>query len=131
MTEGTHDSDQDSGRLRPIRNDRLRKAVAAWPGVLALLRETEDEMSEDVTKFFYPYLSARIPFVTMDDRSGFLDMPSPSRFPSDYKALLSDVAFENQVEDRWTMAHFNLRDGEPVRRAQILRLIKGELGDAK
>ena len=52
-----------SGQLGLIRNDRLRTVVAAWPGTLALLRETEDEMREDVIRGFYPYVLERVPLV--------------------------------------------------------------------
>jgi hypothetical protein len=119
-----------SGQLGLIQNDSLRAAVAAWPGALTLRRETEDEMRADVIGGFYPYIIDRVPLVTMDHRVGFLDTPGPSRFQQDYAALLSDVAFENHVENRWVMARFILQDGEPVRQLldDVIRLINAELG---
>jgi hypothetical protein len=119
-----------SGQLGLIRNADLRTAVAAWPGALSLLRDTEDEMQEDVVQEFYPYVLERIPLVTMDHGVGFIDTPGPSRFPRDYRSLLTDVAFENHVENRWVMAKFILEDAEPVRELldEIIALIEIELG---
>jgi len=121
-----------SGQLALIRNNRLRTAIAAWPGALSLLRETEDEMREDVIRVFYPYVVERMPLVTMDHRVGFIDTPGPSRFPQDYATLLSDVVFENHVENRWVMARFILRDGERVRQLldDVIRMTEVELGGA-
>ena len=118
-----------AGQLGLIQNDRLRTAVAGWPGALELLRETEDEMRSDVLHGFYPYMIDRIPLVTMDRNVGFIDTPRPSRFTQDYALLLSDVTFENHVENRWVMARFILQDGEPVREllGEILQLINAEL----
>jgi len=120
-----------AGQLGLIQNDRLRATVAGWPGALALLRETEDEMRSDVVQGFYPYIIDRVPLVTMDHSVGFIDTPGPSRFKQDYALLLSDVAFENHVENRWVMAKFILQDGEPVRKllSEVLQLIDAELGD--
>ncbi len=120
-----------SGQLRLIRNDRLRTAIAAWPGALKLLRETEDEMREDVIRQFFPYIITKIPLVSMDHNVGFLDTPGPSRFEADYRSLLADFVFENHVENRWVMALFILQDGEPVRAllAEVLDLIQLELGE--
>jgi hypothetical protein len=121
-----------SGQLALIRDDRLRTAIAAWPGALSLLRETEDEMREDVIRVFYPYVVERMPLVTMDYRVGFIDTPGPSRFPRDYKTLLADVVFENHVENRWVMARFILKDGERVRQLldDVIRMIDAQLGEA-
>lgn len=121
-----------AGQLGLIRNDQLRAAVAGWPGALAVLRETEDEMRSDVVQGFYPYMTTRFPLVTLDSSLGFIDTPRPSRFPADYAALLSDVEFENHVENRWVMAKFILRDGEPVRKRlnDVLCLINSELAGA-
>jgi hypothetical protein len=118
-----------AGQLGLIQNDRLRTAIAGWSGALALLRETEDEMRGDVMQGFYPYMSTRIPLVTMDHNVGFIKTPGPSRFKQDYALLLSDVVFENHVENRWVMARFILQDGEPVRELlnEILQMINAEL----
>jgi len=118
-----------SGHLGLIRNRKLRAALAGWPGVLALLRETEDEMRSDVLHGFYPYLVGKVPLATLDHRMGIIDTPGPSRFPLDYDVLLSDFVFENHVEDRWVMAKFILEDGLPVREriVEILGLIDTEL----
>ena len=122
-----------AGQLGLIRNNQLRAAVAGWPGALAALRETEDEMRADVIQGFYPYIAARFPLVTLDFKVGFIDTTGPSRFPADYAALLSDVEFENHVENRWVMAKFILQDGEPVHRrlTRVLCLIESELAGAK
>jgi len=118
-----------AGHLDLVQNRELRAALAGWPGVLALLRETEDEMRSDVLHGFYPYLVTQVPLVTLDHRMGIIDTQSPSRFPMDYSALLSDFVFENHVENRWVMANFILEDGAPVRDriVEILRLIDREL----
>jgi hypothetical protein len=120
-----------SGQLALIQNDSIRTAVAAWPGAVELLRETEDEMRSDVIDRFYPYVLERTPLLTMDRSVGFLDFSRPSRFERGYEALLSEVAFENHTENRWVMAQFILEDGEPVRRAlvDVIRLIDAELGE--
>ena len=120
-----------AGHLGLIQNDQLRSALAGWPGVRAVLRETEDEMRNDVVLGFYPYMVDRIPLVTLDYQVGFIDTPGPSRFSSDYDSLLSDFAFENHVENRWVMAKFILNDGVPVRNriVEILELINGELAE--
>ena len=88
-------------------------------------------MREDVIRGFYPYVLEHVPLVTMDYRVGFIDTPGPSRFPRDYRRLLSDVVFENHVENRWVMARFILKDGEPVRQLldEVIRLLDAELGE--
>jgi hypothetical protein len=65
----------------------------------------------------------------MDHNVGFIKTPGPSRFKQDYALLLSDVVFENHVENRWVMARFILQDGEPVRELlnEILQMINAEL----
>ncbi len=86
-------------------------------------------MRTDVVQGFFPYISGRIPLVTLDHRVGSIDTPRPSQFSLDYTAILTDVVFENHVENRWVMANFILQDGVPVRKrlAEILELIDVEL----
>lgn len=119
-----------AGHLGLIQNRRLRAALAGWPGVLSLLRETEDEMRSDVMHEFYPYMVKHIPLVTLDYRMGIIDTAGPSQFPLDYNTLLSDFVFENHVENRWVMANFILEDGTQVRDriVEILEQIDIELG---
>ncbi len=128
---GEMDAMLGSGQLGLIDDDNIRVAIATWPGFLRRLRETEDMMMSDVMNTFYPYVLERTPLLTIDARVGFIDAP-PSRFKRNYGVLLSDLAFENHVENRWIMAQLILDDGKPVRAllVDILRLIRSELGDS-
>ena len=120
-----------SGGLALIRDGELRAAIASWPGILELLRETEDEMRSDVLTSFYPYVIQRTPLLTIDHTVGLIRESGPSRFSQGYVELLSDVAFENHVENRWVMSRFILEDGEPVRALleHMIRLIDSQLPD--
>lgn len=109
-----------AGQLGLIRNDSLRAMVASWPNVLARYQEVEDEMRADVSYRFFPYILERVPLVTADWQVGWIETDGPSRFPRNYDTLLSDVVFENHVENRWVLANEILEEGKPVR----LRLVR-------
>lgn len=117
-----------SGQLALVRNDSIRIALAAWPGILERMRDTEKEMKSDVVTLFFPYVLQRIPLVTVDSQVGYIDMP-PSRFERNYDTVLSDVQFENHVENRWVMARYILDAGSVVERHldEIIRLIDAEI----
>ena len=103
-----------AGHLGLIRDDSLRAMLASWPTVLARLRAVEDEMRADVLERFFPYVMERTPLVTADRQGGYIEADRASRFPRRYDALLSEVAFENHVENRWVMANAILEESQPV-----------------
>ena len=112
-----------AGQLGLVRDDSLRTMLASWPTVLERLQAEEAEAQSDVMALFFPYLVDRVPLVTADRQVGYLDADRPSRFPRRYEALLSDVAFENHVENRWVLANLVLEESEPVR-ALLVRMIE-------
>ena len=118
-----------SGQFTLIRNDSLRAALAAWPDQFRLLRRMEEISITGVTFRFAPYLFKRIPIATMDHRLGYIQTPRPSRFKQDYVALLSDMEFENFVEDRWVNSIYILSAGAAGRRVmdEVIRLIDAQL----
>ncbi|HIG74277.1 MAG TPA: hypothetical protein EYQ24_06790 [Bacteroidetes bacterium] len=52
--------------------------------------------------------------MTADRQVGYIEAGRASRFPRRYDALLSEVAFENHVENRWVMANAILEESQPV-----------------
>lgn len=111
-----------AGHLGLIRNDSLRTMLAAWPNVLERYQAVEAEMRADVSERFFPYILQRVPLVTADWQVGWIETDRPSRFPRRYDALLSDVVFENHVENRWVLANEILGESEPVR-ALLVRMM--------
>lgn len=118
-----------SGQFTLIRNDSLRAALAAWPDQFRLLRRMEEISITGVTLRLIPYLFKRIPITTMDHRLAFIDTPRPSRFKQDYVGLLSDMEFENYVEDRWVNSIYTLAAGVAGRKMmdEVIRLIDAQL----
>ena len=112
-----------AGHLGLVRDDSLRAMLASWPTVLARLRAVEDEMRADVLERFFPYVMERTPLVTADRQVGYIEADQASRFPRRYDALLSEVAFENHVENRWVMANAILEESEPVG-ALLVRMVE-------
>lgn len=121
---------QGTGQLGLVRDDSLRAMLASWPNVLERLHAVEDEMRADVTDRFFPYPVERAPLVTADRQVGYIEADRASRIPQRYDALLSDVAFENDTENRWVMAKEMLAVGEPVRAllVQMVARIDRKLG---
>lgn len=111
-----------AGQLGLIRNDSLRAMLASWPNLLERYQEVEDEMHADVSDRFFPYILERVPLVSADWQVGWIETDRPSRFPQRYDALLSDVVFENHVENRWVLANEILEGSEPVR-ALLVRMV--------
>ena len=120
-----------SGQFALIRNDQLRAKIGAWPVALERLRRTEDILTDEVVDEFYPYLVERIPLLNLDIRDGFIVGQAPSRFASNYAALLRDVQLENHVENRWLLAVHILSRMETVRSLEdeIVSLLDTELDE--
>ncbi|WP_412061310.1 hypothetical protein [Rubrivirga sp. IMCC45206] len=119
-----------TGRIVLIQHDSLRAALAAWPDAFQILEQEEENVREAVIHRFIPYLQSRVPLATMDYRTGLYEGDGPSRFAQEYDALLSDMEFENLVEDRYILSKFQLRSGQRGREMidDVLRWISDERG---
>ena len=122
----------DSGQLALIRNDRLRARIAAWPRALERVRTSETYVADQVIRGFLPYLFERIPLTNLDVSVGMDPDQRRSRFEADYKMLLSDVQFENHVENRWALSVIILNSMADARALmeEIITLLDAELDGA-
>ena len=119
-----------AGQLGLVCNDSLRALLATWPNVLERYQAAEEEMRADVSDRFFPYVLERVPLVSADRQVGWIETDRPSRFPQRYDALLTDMVFENHVENRWVLANEIVGESESVR-ALLVRMvgaIDAELG---
>ena len=128
--DGRLDALLASGRIGLVQSDSLQGALASWKSIVQAMRGDERRLGDQVYEHVLPYLRDRVPLLSMDSSTGFLDTP-PSRFPRDYGVLLADVRFENLVEERWVNGHFLLVTLGTLREAtvEILRLIDARLAE--
>jgi hypothetical protein len=88
-----------SGQLALISNVELRSALAGWPPRLASIRRLEEEYSRQTLGHLLPYLYERVPVRALDAINLSEAGVRPSGFQRDSRALLTDLFFENGVND--------------------------------
>lgn len=113
-----------SGDIGLIRSERLKNLLFNWQDVVADARENE---------LWALQLRQNNPSITRhirnaDYRSSHLPELGPSKFPSDYGALIDDPEFEDYISDRYSKMKDALIELNQVREQNvaILELIRQE-----
>ncbi|MFG0252752.1 MAG: hypothetical protein ACF8NJ_07770 [Phycisphaerales bacterium JB038] len=98
----------ESGRLRLIRNDSLRVALAGWGQVKARPATALDQDDRTVGDHLLPYLWDTVSMRAVDSAGGLQAFGAGSK-PHDASRLLRDRKFENLVNERIALLTVALR----------------------
>jgi hypothetical protein len=103
--QGSLASALNSGRWELLTNAELQAALTDWPIGVADLNAREEEGVEGINNRLLPRLWQLAPIRNIDMLDPAFHEVGPSRFPLDYRALLSDMVFEGAVDERWWDSH--------------------------
>lgn len=128
-TQGTLSALLNTDGLRSVSDAELRSALSEWPRHVAVVQRTETQVQTLVLEHLMPYLYERVPVRTLDLISSPEVRGELSRFPLESHRLLSDINFENLVNDRLyfaTQAVIALQRADSLA-AAILQLLEKRL----
>lgn len=128
-TQGTLSALLNTDGLRSVSDAELRSALSEWPRHVAVVQRTETQVQTLVLEHLMPYLYERVPVRTLDLISSPEVRGELSRFPLESHRLLSDIGFENLVNDRLyfaTQAVIALQRADSLA-AAILQLLEKRL----
>ena len=98
-SEGTLAALLTSQGLGSIASLELRARLAEWPGHIAILRRAEATQQELIDDHLFPYLRRRVPIRSLDVISSPGLGTRRSRFPLTTSRLLTELEFENLIND--------------------------------
>jgi hypothetical protein len=128
----TLDALMSSGDLNLIRSAELRRALAEWAPRVERIRRQRERGDDAALDRFMPYLHEHVPIRALDAISQPVAGSRSSGFQHDARPLLSELRFENGVNDilfyhSWYAARLGeLEDFV----AQTLDLLATELGSS-
>jgi hypothetical protein len=122
----------NSDKLRLIRSDSLRTALASWPALVADIQEDEQAAWRVLDERVTPFLDRHLAWRMLHDLSADSSAPyahGPGTFEGDLIALLRNREFENIVVGRLATQENILFYYGPLRERleRMLRLIRSEL----
>lgn len=125
--EGTLSSLLNNQGLNIISNAELRRQLASWPGASSIVYERQQRQSFIMREHLMPYLWARIPVKTLDAMVN--NELENSEFELDIDALLTDLQFENLVNEIYYATNEMLRRMDEAEQLaqQILTLVESEI----
>lgn len=98
--QGTLSALLNTDGLKSISDIELRTRLSEWPRHVAVVQRTEARGEALVLNNLMPYLYPRVPVRTLDLISSPEVRGQASRFPLGSYRMLSDITFENLVNDR-------------------------------
>jgi len=115
--------------LSVVASSDLRDRLASWTQLLDEIQLYQEQMGSFYTTEFMPYLYERIPVRTLDAMADPDGPVGASRFPVELTDMLTDLEFENLVNEVLFSANLRLTtlDRATTLAEEIIRVIDAEL----
>ena len=92
----------NSGKMQYILNLELRGRLVSWHSYLDAAYKSVDQDEHAIANIVMPYLFDKVSLRNIDRvNDEYLSMLAPSPFQVDNRKVLSDLAFENMIDDHF------------------------------